>query len=84
MDKKEDHVSAQSEEEVRLVDPRLLEILVCPMTKGPLEYSAERQELISRQGDVAFPIKDGVPLMTPEAARPLTEAERAHGKATKR
>lgn len=66
------------------VDRKLLEILVCPVTKGPLEYHAENQELISRRADLAYPIHDGVPLMTPEAARPLSEAERARAKATKR
>lgn len=68
----------------RDVDPKLLEILVCPITKGTLSYNRDSQELISLKGDVAFPIRDGVPLMTPEAARPLTEAERARAKAQKR
>lgn len=53
------------------VDPRLLEILVCPLTKTTLEYDRERQELISRAARLAFPIRDGVPLMTVEAARKL-------------
>jgi uncharacterized protein YbaR (Trm112 family) len=53
------------------VDPKLLEILVCPMTKGPLEYDAERQELISRMAKLAYPIRDGIPIMLPEEARAL-------------
>lgn len=53
------------------VDPKLLEILVCPLTKGPLEYDAERQELISRSAKLAYPIRDGIPIMLPEEARPL-------------
>ena len=53
------------------VDPKLLEILVCPVTKGPLEYDAERQELISRSAKLAYPIRDGIPIMLPEEARPI-------------
>lgn len=52
------------------VDPRLLELLVCPLTKTALSYDAARGELVSRAARLAFPIRDGVPLMTPEAARP--------------
>jgi len=55
------------------IDPRLLEILVCPVTKGPLEWDAERRELISRQAKLAFPVRDGVPIMLPEEARALEE-----------
>ena len=51
------------------VDPKLLEILVCPLTKGPLEYDAEKQELISRSAKLAYPIRDGIPIMLPEEAR---------------
>jgi uncharacterized protein YbaR (Trm112 family) len=51
------------------VDPKLLEILVCPVTKGPLEYDAERQELISRAGKLAYPIREGIPIMLAEEAR---------------
>lgn len=54
-------------------DPRLLEILVCPLTKTSLDYDAKRQELISRAARLAFPIRDGVPLMTVEAARHLDD-----------
>ncbi len=53
------------------VDPKLLEILVCPLTKGPLEYDNEKQELISRGAKLAYPIRDGIPIMLPEEARPL-------------
>jgi uncharacterized protein len=53
------------------VDPKLLEILVCPMTKGQLEYDAGRQELISREAKLAYPIRDGIPIMLPEEARRL-------------
>ena len=53
------------------VDPKLLEILVCPLTKEPLRYDAERQELISDRAKLAFPIRDGIPIMLPDEARPL-------------
>ena len=56
---------------VRKVDPKLLEILVCPLTKGPLKYDADAQELISEQADLAFPIRDGIPIMLVDEARPL-------------
>jgi uncharacterized protein YbaR (Trm112 family) len=51
------------------VDPKLLEILVCPLTKCPLEYDAEKQELISRAAKLAYPIRDGIPIMLAEEAR---------------
>jgi uncharacterized protein YbaR (Trm112 family) len=53
------------------VDPKLLEILVCPLTKGPLEYDAEKQELISRSANLAYPIRDGIPIMLVDEARKL-------------
>jgi uncharacterized protein YbaR (Trm112 family) len=53
------------------IDRKLLEILVCPLTKGPLEYDVRRQELISRSAKLAYPIRDGVPIMLPEEARPI-------------
>lgn len=53
------------------VDPKLLEILVCPVTKRPLEYDAEKQELISRSAKLAYPIRAGIPIMLPEEARKL-------------
>lgn len=57
----------------RSVDPKLLEILVCPITKTTLEYDRERQELISRAARLAFPIRDGIPILLEEEARPLEE-----------
>ena len=54
------------------VDPKLLEILVCPLTKGPLEYDASAQELISRKAQLAYPIRDGIPIMLPDEARDLS------------
>ena len=53
------------------VDPKLLEILVCPLTKGPLEFDAAKQELISRSAKLAYPIRDGIPIMLPEEARKI-------------
>lgn len=53
------------------VDPRLLEILVCPLTKAPLRYDADAQELISERAGLAYPIRDGIPIMLPEEARPI-------------
>jgi uncharacterized protein YbaR (Trm112 family) len=53
------------------VDPRLLEILVCPLTKGPLKYDGEKQELISEKAKLAYPIRDGIPIMLAEEARKL-------------
>ena len=53
------------------VDPKLLEILVCPVTKGPLRYDAEAQELISEQAGLAYPIRDGIPIMLADEARRL-------------
>jgi len=55
------------------VDPRLLEVLVCPLTKTPLRYDRERQELISEAARLAFPIRDGVPIMLPGEARKLED-----------
>jgi len=53
------------------VDPKLLEILVCPLTKGPLRYDRENQELISEQAGLAYPIRDGIPIMLIDEARSL-------------
>ena len=55
------------------VDPRLLEILVCPLTKGPLEYDRAAGELISRQAGLAYPVRDGIPIMLIEEARKLED-----------
>ena len=59
------------------IDPKLLEILVCPVTKTTLEYDRERQELVSRAAKLAYPIRDGIPIMLPEEARKLDESELA-------
>jgi uncharacterized protein YbaR (Trm112 family) len=61
------------------VDPKLLEILVCPLTKGPLRYDAARQELISEQAGLAYPIRDGIPIMLIDEARKLDDASPAAG-----
>jgi len=53
------------------IDRKLMEILVCPLTKGTLEYDAARQELISRAAKLAYPIRDGIPIMLPEEARKI-------------
>jgi uncharacterized protein YbaR (Trm112 family) len=60
----------------RTVDPKLLEILVCPMTRTNLTYDKGAQELISRAAGLAYPIRDGIPIMLPEEARELTDEER--------
>lgn len=57
------------------VDPRLLEILVCPVTRGVLEYDRAKNELISRSARLAYPIRDGAPIMLPEEARELADGE---------
>ena len=59
--------------EVRKVDPKLLEILVCHVTKTRLDYDAERQELISKAAGLAYPIRDGIPIMLPDEARELKD-----------
>ncbi len=53
------------------VDPKLLEILVCPLTRGPLIYDRDAGELISRSAGLAYPVRDGIPIMLPDEARPL-------------
>jgi len=55
------------------VDPKLLEILVCPLTKTVLEYDENAQELISRAANLAYPIRDGIPIMLPDEARSIDE-----------
>jgi uncharacterized protein YbaR (Trm112 family) len=55
------------------IDPKLLELLVCPLTKQPLRYDADRQELISDSVQLAFPIRDGIPIMLPSEARSLED-----------
>jgi uncharacterized protein YbaR (Trm112 family) len=61
------------------MDTKLLELLVCPVTKGPLIYLRDRQELLSRSARLAYPVRDGIPILLEHEARPITdeEAERA-------
>ena len=63
------------------VDPKLLEILVCPLTKAALRYDREKQELISLEAGLAYPIRDGIPIMLVDEARTLGEEEKAAAKA---
>ena len=67
-------------EELRRPNPRLLEILVCPVTKASLDFDSEANELISRQARLAYPIIDGVPMMTEDAARQLTDEDLTRGR----
>ena len=60
-------------------DPKLLELLVCPVTKGPLTYDRAARELVSDKANLAFPVRNGVPLMTVEAARSLDEPRKDAG-----
>ena len=62
------------------IDPKLLEILVCPLTKGPLRYDRAAQELISEEAGLAYPIRDGIPIMLVDEARPLSNDEKAAGR----
>ena len=64
-------MTASPERPENTVDPKLLEILVCPLTRGQLEFDSTRQELISRSAKLAYPIRDGIPIMLPEEARKL-------------
>lgn len=57
------------------IDPRLLEILICPASRGPLRYDRAKQELISERARIAFPIRDGIPIMLVDEARDLTDDE---------
>ena len=57
------------------MDPKLLELLVCPVTKGPLTYNRETQELVSRSARLAYPVRDGIPVLLENEARPLTDEE---------
>ena len=63
-------------EQAARADPKVLELLVCPLTKTSLDYDEARQELISRAAGLAFPIRDGIPIMLIDEARELSEAER--------
>ena len=60
-------------QDVAELDPKLLELLVCPLTKGPLTYDRENNELISKQADLAYPIRDGIPIMLVSEARALKD-----------
>jgi uncharacterized protein len=71
---------ADRAEEATGLDPKLLEILVCPLTKAPLRYDRARQELISDKAGLAYPIRDGIPIMLVDEARPLAEGEKAPAK----
>ncbi|MBK6280515.1 MAG: Trm112 family protein [Gammaproteobacteria bacterium] len=62
-----------------MLDPKLLEILVCPVSKGPLEYDREKQELVCRASGLAYPVRDGIPVMLESEARQLTLEERERG-----
>jgi uncharacterized protein YbaR (Trm112 family) len=62
------------------VDPKLLEILVCPLTKAPLRYDRAAKELISDEAGLAYPIRDGIPIMLVDEARPLRDDEREAAK----
>ena len=64
-------MTSPSERTEGTVDPKLLEILVCPLTKGALEFDAAKQELISRSDKLAYPIRDGIPIMLQEEARKI-------------
>ncbi len=57
------------------MDTKLLELIVCPVTKGPLEFDREKQELISRSARLAYPVRDGIPILLETEARTLTDAE---------
>ncbi len=59
----------------RTVDPKLLELLACPLTKGPLSWDPERAELVSRAARLAYPVRDGIPIMLPSEARTLSSEE---------
>ncbi len=61
--------------ETRPLDPKLLELLVCPVTKATLRYDEAAQELISAEAKLAYPIRDGIPIMLPEEARDLSDAD---------
>ena len=69
-------MNALPERAENTVDPKLLEILVCPLTKAALRYDRDKQELVSRAAGLAYPIRGGVPVMLPDEARPLSDEER--------
>ncbi len=67
-------MAEKSKKNIPEVAPELLEMLVCPLTKGPLEYNRSAQELISRKAGLAYPIRDGIPVMLIDEARKLNES----------
>ncbi len=69
-------LAARDASTINRVDPKLLEILVCPVTKQPLEYNSDRHELISPAARLAYPIRDGIPIMLAEEARSLDEEQK--------
>jgi uncharacterized protein YbaR (Trm112 family) len=71
---------AKAMEEAGDIDPKLLEILVCPLTKAPLRYERAAQELISDEAGLAYPIRDGIPIMLVDEARPLRDDEKPPGR----
>jgi uncharacterized protein YbaR (Trm112 family) len=73
MPKQESTSMDSAPDAIRAVDPRLLEILVCPLTKTTLRYDKERQELISDAARLAFPIRDGIPIIVPDEARKIDD-----------
>ena len=70
-----DEKSNPEKKNLHKVDPKLLEILVCPLTRSTLQYDEARQELVSKQARLAYPIRDGIPIMLPEEARKLEDDE---------
>jgi uncharacterized protein len=70
-----DRIAPCEERLIAAMDPKLLELLVCPVTKGPLRYDRERQELISRSARLAYPVRDGIPIMLENEARTLSDEE---------
>lgn len=68
-------LSGQTRQYHRRMDTKLLELLVCPVTKGPLDFDRERQELLSRSARLAYPIRNGIPILLENEARPLSDEE---------
>ncbi len=58
-----------------MLDPKLLEILICPVTRGPLRFDREAQELVSEGARLAYPVRDGIPIMLPEEARQIEDGK---------
>jgi uncharacterized protein YbaR (Trm112 family) len=74
MKKKETKAKANAKEVAKPINPKLFDLLVCPLTKGPLKFDAKNQELISPHAKLAYPIRDGVPIMLVDEARVLEES----------